>query len=339
MPVAIENDVALKPYNTFGVDARAAHFARVASADMLAELLQDSRVRDLPRRVLGGGSNVLFTRDFDGLVIKIEVPGLDRLGVQGERHLVRVGAGENWHSTVERLLALDLPGLETLALIPGNVGAAPIQNIGAYGIELAERFDSLLAFDTESGGSVSLDATHCAFGYRDSLFKRAPGRYIILAVTVALPVEWQPVMRYADVESELKARGCAPPTPRDLFNAVVAIRRRKLPDPAQIGNAGSFFKNPIVPRAVRDQLREKFPSLVNYDIGGGRCKLAAGWLIEACGLKGRARGGAAVYERQALVLVNRGDATGSDILGLAREVQEAVRRRFGILLEPEPEIL
>jgi UDP-N-acetylmuramate dehydrogenase len=335
----IETNVSLRPYNTFGVEAKAAHFARVSSLAQLAELLQLPRVRGLPRRVLGGGSNMLFTRDFEGLIIKLDIMGLEPLGAHGDRHLVRAGAGENWHATVERLQSQGLPGLENLALIPGNVGAAPIQNIGAYGLELAERFESLQAFDTESGTSVTLDATQCAFGYRDSAFKRTPGRYIVLGVTLALPIEWRPVIGYADVASELKVRRCERPAPHDVFDAVVAIRRRKLPDPIEVGNAGSFFKNPIVPRAVRDQLRDRFPSLVNYDIGGGRCKLAAGWLIETCGLKGRSRGAAAVYEKQALVLVNRGGATGSDILALAREVQDVVRQRFGIDLEPEPEIL
>ena len=339
MPVSIEGNVSLRPFNTFGVEAIAARFARVSNAEQLAELLQHPTVRDLPKRVLGGGSNVLFTRNFDGLIVKIDIAGLERLDTVAGRHRVRVGAGENWHSTVERLQAQGLPGLENLALIPGNAGAAPIQNIGAYGVELAERFDSLRAFDMESARCLTLDSTQCAFGYRDSVFKRVPGRYIVLGVTLALPVEWQPVIGYADVENELKARHCARPAPADVFDAVVAIRRRKLPDPAQIGNAGSFFKNPIVPRAMRDQLREKFPSLVSYDIGGGRCKLAAGWLIDACGLKGRTRGGAAVFERQALVLVNRGGATGSDILALACEVQDVVRRQFGVTLEPEPEIL
>ena len=335
----IEEGVSLRPYNTFGVEAKASHFARVASAGELAELLQQPRVRGLPRHVLGGGSNVLFTKDFEGLVIRIEIAGVEHLGPRDGSHHVRVGAGENWHATVERLQSQQLPGLENLALIPGNVGAAPIQNIGAYGVELAERFDALRAFDTTSGEYTTLDAAACAFGYRDSLFKRSPGRYVVLDATLALPRDWRPVTGYADVESELRARGIGNPAPRDIFDAVVSIRRRKLPDPAEIGNAGSFFKNPVVPRAVRDQLREKFPSLVSYDIGGARCKLAAGWLIEACGLKGATRGRAAVYEKQALVLVNRGGATGSEILDLAREVQQTVQRRFGVLLEPEPEIL
>jgi UDP-N-acetylmuramate dehydrogenase len=339
MPARIESNVSLRPYNTFGVEARAAHLVRVASVEELIGLVEDPHWRSMPRLVLGGGSNVLFTGDYDGLVIRIEIMGIEVLGPQAGQHRVRIGAGENWHATVERLLARDLPGLENLALIPGNIGAAPIQNIGAYGVELAERFESLDAYDSSSHTKVTLDAEQCRFGYRDSVFKQEPGRYVVLDVTLALPVEWRPVAGYADVENELKARQCVDPRPRDVFDAVVAIRRRKLPDPAVIGNAGSFFKNPIVPRATRDQLRERFPSLVSYDIGGGRCKLAAGWLIDACGLKGHARGQAAVYEKQALVLVNRGGATGQEVLDLAREVQERVRQKFGVALEPEPAIV
>jgi len=336
MPPVIESDVSLQPYNTFGVAARAAHFVRIRSAAELAELLADARWRSAPRLVLGGGSNVLITRDFDGLVMLMAIPGIDVLGEDGEVARVRVGAGEDWHRTVERLLAQGLPGLENLALIPGSAGAAPIQNIGAYGVELAERFESAEVWDTATGEHATLAAEACRFGYRDSVFKHEPGRYIVLAITLALPRAWRPVAGYAELAAELRTRGIEQSQPRDVFDAVVAIRRRKLPDPAVIGNAGSFFKNPIVPRAQRDALRDRYPSLVSYDIGGGRCKLAAGWLIETAGLKGAARGAAAVYEKQALVLVNRGGATGAEILALSQEVQQRVQRQFGVALEPEP---
>ena len=340
MHVHVERDVSLKPFNTFGVDVRAAHFARISSPSELQELLDDPSYADYPRLVLGGGSNLLFTRDFDGLVLKIEIAGVERLGRDGESEQVRVGAGENWHGTVERLLGEGLPGLENLALIPGQVGAAPIQNIGAYGVELAERFARLEAWDVAARTIVTLDTEACRFAYRDSIFKREPaGARIILGITLALPTSWQAVTGYADVAAELRARNVACPSARDVFDAVVAIRRRKLPDPVAIGNAGSFFKNPVIGRDQRNALIEKFPSMVSYDIGGARCKLAAGWLIEACGLKGQVRGRAAVYERQALVLVNRGGATGAEILALAREIQDKVQARFGIALEPEPSIL
>jgi UDP-N-acetylmuramate dehydrogenase len=340
MAAAIETGVSLRTLNTLGVEARAAFFASVRDVDQLRDALADPRVADLPRLILGGGSNILFARDFDGLVVKIDIPGYARIGDDGAHSLVRVGAGESWHDTVARLLDDGLPGLENLALIPGSVGAAPIQNIGAYGLELSERLQAVEVFDPASGALDSLDVAACRFGYRDSIFKREPpGARIVVGVTLALPSQWTAVAGYADVENELKARGVTRPTARDVFDAVVAIRQRKLPDPRQVGNAGSFFKNPVVPRAQREELIDRFPSLVSYDIGGGRFKLAAGWLIEACGLKGAVRGRAGVYPRQALVLVNLGGATGTEILALAREVQEAVRARFGIELEPEPNVV
>lgn len=340
MPVTVENNVSLARFNTFGVEARAAHFATVRSAEELGALLDQPNLASMPRLVLGGGSNLLLTRDFDGLVIKMAVRGVEHLGRAGSVVRVRVGAAENWHATVERLLADGLPGLENMALIPGEVGAAPIQNIGAYGVELAERFVELEAWDVAQRRPVTLDAEACHFGYRDSVFKHEPaGERVILSVTLALPLEWQAIVGYGDVAAELRVRKLEHPTAREVFDTVVAIRRRKLPDPAVIGNAGSFFKNPVVAREVRNALIEKFPSLVSYELGGARCKLAAGWLIEASGMKGAVRGRAAVYEKQALVLVNRGGATGAEILALAREVQERVQQRFGILLEPEPTIL
>jgi UDP-N-acetylmuramate dehydrogenase len=330
----------LRELNSFGVDARARFFCRVRGADELAALAAEPKLAVLPRLVLGGGSNLLLTRDFDGLVIKVEVPGLLELGEADGAWRIEVGAGENWHGTVERLLAMDRPGLENLALIPGNCGAAPIQNIGAYGLELAERFDSLLAWDFEARQLVRMSAAECDFGYRDSIFKRGlAGHRVVLGITLALPRQWHPVAGYADVAHELKARGSAQPGPRDIFDAVVAIRRRKLPDPAATGNAGSFFKNPIVTREQFRVLIAHHPSLVGYPLPGGRVKLAAAWLIDSAGLKGATRGRAGVYEKQALVLVNRGGATGAEILALAREVQEKVAEKFGIRLEPEPVIL
>ena len=231
-------------------------------------------------------------------------------------------------------------GLENLALIPGTVGAAPIQNIGAYGLEIAERLHSLRAWDRERDAVVTMAADQCGFGYRDSVFKQSfKGQRIILSVTLALPKRWQPVLGYAELERELKARSTASPSAVDIFDAVCAIRRRKLPDPSQLGNAGSFFKNPVVTREMRTDLIDRYPSLVSYALAGGRFKLAAGWLIEACGMKGASRGRAAVYDRQALVLVNRGGATGREILELAREVQARVADKFGVLLEPEAVIV
>jgi UDP-N-acetylmuramate dehydrogenase len=340
MLARLHEQYSLREFNSFGVEARARWFCRVRSADDLAALSADPRLAGLPRLVLGGGSNLLLTRDFDGLVIKVEVPGLRELGEAGDAWHLEIGAGENWHATVDRLLSMGRPGLENLALIPGNCGAAPVQNIGAYGLELAQRFDSLAAWDFASQRLVRMTAEECAFGYRDSLFKHAlAGRRLILSVTLALPKRWRPVEGYAEVARELRARGVVQPDARAIFDAVVAIRRRKLPDPTVIGNAGSFFKNPIVSRDEHQALSERYPSFVGYAQPGGRVKLATGWLIEAVGLKGATRGRAGVYEKQALVLVNRGGATGAEILALAREVQEKVAEAFGVWLDPEPVIV
>jgi len=333
-------DVSLAPYNTFGVAARARFLAHVASVEQLAQWLDCARARALPHLILGGGSNLLFTGDYEGLVLKIEFGGLRELEPDSQHWRIEVGAGEGWHATVERLLASERPGLENLALIPGLAGAAAVQNIGAYGLELCERFESLQAWDVEAQALCTMSAEQCGFGYRDSAFKRElAGRRVIVALTLALPRRWQPVTGYADLGHELAARGGERLEPRAVFDAVVAIRRRKLPDPATIGNAGSFFKNPIVTRERHGELIARHPSLVSYPLAGGRFKLAAGWLIEAAGLKGATRGRAGVYERQALVLVNRGGATGTEILALAREIQDKVAEKFGVRLEPEPVIV
>jgi len=340
MPLQVFENAPLRRFNTFGVDARARFLVRLATMDDLALLDTQPLLSGLKRLIVGGGSNLLLTGDFDGVVVKVDLPGRKTVGDTSDAWLVEVGAGENWHTTVEALLADALPGLENLALIPGQVGAAPIQNIGAYGLELAERFHSLRAWDFEQHRLVTMSLAECNFGYRDSTFKRdLASQRLITSVTLALPKRWEPIASYSDVASDLKHRGVAQPTGRDIFESVVAIRRRKLPDPAAIGNAGSFFKNPVVSREKHGELIARFPSLVGYALPGGRFKLAAGWLIDAAGLKGATRGRAGIYEKQALVLVNRGGATGAEILALAREVQDKVAERFGVALEPEPVIV
>jgi UDP-N-acetylmuramate dehydrogenase len=340
MPLEVFENAALRPFNTFGVDAKARFLVRIGSTDELAELDEHPLLSGLKRLIVGGGSNLLFVSDFDGVVVKIDLRGLQPIGETADAWLIEVGAGENWHATVEALLASDRPGLENLALIPGQVGAAPIQNIGAYGVELAERFHGLRVWDFEAHRAETLSLADCNFGYRDSVFKRdLTSRRLITSVMLALPKVWRAVAGYADVANELKHRGIADPAPRDIFDIVVAVRRRKLPDPSALGNAGSFFKNPVVSREKHGELIARFPSLVGYALPGGRFKLAAGWLIDAAGLKGATRGRAGIYEKQALVLVNRGGATGAEILALAREVQDKVAERFGVLLEPEPVIV
>jgi UDP-N-acetylmuramate dehydrogenase len=340
MPPELQPNASLRAFNAFGVQATAALLAQVEQESDLPQVLGDPRVAGRAQLVLGGGTNVLFVSDFPGLVIRIRLAGLQPAGQNDESWLFEVGAGMDWHDTVQALLRAGFAGLENLALIPGTVGAAPIQNIGAYGLEIAERLQSVRTWDCERQAVVSMDVSECEFGYRDSAFKhKYKGRRIVLSVTLALPKRWQPVLGYAELDRELKARSGEAPSAGAIFDAVCAIRRRKLPDPAQLGNAGSFFKNPVVSGAQRAELIGRFPSLVSYSLSGGRFKLAAGWLIEACGMKGASHGRAAVYDRQALVLVNRGGATGREILELAREVQARVADKFGVVLEPEAVIV
>jgi UDP-N-acetylmuramate dehydrogenase len=347
MPFILQERVSLKSFNTFGVDAQARWLARVESVEELQRLLADPRVRDLQRLILGGGSNVLFAGDYDGLVVQPCLRGIEELGERDGARLLRVAAGEPWAPLVEHLVRSGMPGLENLALIPGLTGAAPIQNIGAYGLELAERLHAVHVWDASAGAMLDVPVEQCDLGYRDSRFKRQmrePGArdravLIVLGITLRLPRPWTPVTGYAELERELAVRACARPNAGDIFEAVCALRRRKLPDPAQLGNAGSFFKNPIVGREQHAELIERFPSMVSYALAGGRYKIGAAWMIDACQLKGMTRARAGVYEGQALVLVNRGGASGRDILQLAREVQERVHNRFGIRLEPEVQIV
>jgi len=348
MPFILQERVSLKSFNTFGIDARARWLANVQDAQGLQQLLDDRRVRDLPRLVLGGGSNVLFAGDFDGLVIRVGPRGIDDRGEHDGARLIRVAAGEPWADLVEHLVRSGLPGLENLALIPGLAGAAPIQNIGAYGLELAERLHAVHVWDPVTCAVQDLAVEQCDLGYRDSRFKRQiraaavlgpQSLPVVLAITLRLPQPWSPVTAYAELERELAERDCTRPAAADIFEAVCSLRRRKLPDPARLGNAGSFFKNPIVGREQHAGLIERFPSIVSYPLAGGRFKIGAAWMIEACLLRGMTRSHAGVYEGQALVLVNRGGATGADILQLAREVQERVHLRFGIELEPEVQIV
>jgi UDP-N-acetylmuramate dehydrogenase len=339
-PPWLETDVSLKAFNTFGLPATARRLVRIRADADVRRLLDSKEVGLAPKLVLGGGSNLVLTRDVDGVVVKVEVQGLRLVEEQRDAWIVEAGAGMNWHDVVEATLAAGWPGLENLALIPGSVGAAPVQNIGAYGVELAERFDSLDGVDLVTGRGVTLSRSMCAFDYRDSVFKHVlAGKTVITRVRFRLPRPWRPVLGYLELERKVAETGIGSPTPRQVFDWVCAIRRAKLPDPSTLGNAGSFFKNPIV---TEDQCRDiigREPHLVHYPMPDGSFKLAAGWLIEACGWKGKTIGRAGVYEKQALVLVNRGDAIGAEVVTLARAIQESVYGRFGIRLEPEPVVV
>ena len=332
-----QSGVSLRPFNTLGIAATARFLLPVHAVEDLRAVRADPALGALPRLVLGGGSNLLFTHDFDGLVLHMRGTGIAIVGETGDAVLVRAAAGESWHGLVAWTLAQGLGGLENLSLIPGSVGASPIQNIGAYGSELKDCFHQLTAFDFATGELLTLDRAACEFGYRDSVFKHGlRDRAVILDVTFALPKQWQPNLRYAELAQEIAARGLRAPGAADIGAAVIAIRQRKLPDPALLGNAGSFFKNPVVPAALREALLARHPQMVSYAQGDGSYKLAAGWLIEQCGWKGRVMGAAGVYEKQALVLVNRGGASGGEIVALAEAIQRDVESRFGVRLEPEP---
>lgn len=331
----LQHDFSLRQLNSFGVDAKARAYVQIVTANMLSAIKK--MPTDTPRLVLGGGSNILLTGDFPGLVLHMCNKGIGIVSQDDIATHVCVAAGESWHQFVLWTLAHGLAGLENLSLIPGSVGAAPIQNIGAYGVEVKDYVQSLRAFDFETGETMTLGRSDCAFGYRDSLFKHAlRDRVVILDVTFALPRRWQPNISYVDVAHELAVRQCIAPTARDISDAVIAIRTRKLPDPAVIGNAGSFFKNPVVPASQHDALLATSPNLVSYLQPDGGYKLAAGWLIDQCGWKGRSLGPVGVYEKQALVLVNRGGASGREIAEFANLIQADVKARFGVMLEPEP---
>lgn len=330
----------LTPFNSFGLPGRAQHLLRVESVGQLSAALAAPELAALPRTLLGGGSNVIVSGDIEGLVLQVAIRGREVLAREGRSILVRAGAGESWHAFVEWTLAQQAYGLENLALIPGSVGASPIQNIGAYGVEAGERIETVECFDFATRASFSLSGRECAFGYRDSCFKhRLAGRVLVTAVTFRLDAEPAPRYAYADLRHELEQRGCTMPTPQDVFDAVCTVRQRKLPDPARIGNAGSFFKNPLVDAALAARLRGEYPELVAYAQADGRVKLAAGWLIERCGWKGRRLGPVGVYDRQALVLVNHGGATGAEVLALAAAIRADVEARFGVTLEQEPVVL
>ena len=344
--MVLEENVSLRPYNTFGLDVQARYFARFASADELRELLQLPQVQAADKLILGGGSNLLFTRNFGGVVLKNEIRGLEILSEDGDTNtaLVRAGAGESWHGMVEYALDQDLSGIENLSLIPGTVGAAPLQNIGAYGAELRDTFDHLEAVEISTGALRVFAADACGFGYRESVFKNAlKNQFVVTAVVLRLHRQARPNVRYGAITDTLAELGImGEPTAQDVSRAVVHIRRAKLPDPAQIGNAGSFFKNPEISQARFDHLKSQYPDLPGYPVPGG-VKVPAGWLIERAGWKGLRRGAGAgthgVHARQALVLVNHGGATGSEIWALANEIIAAVQQQFAIELHPEVNIL
>jgi UDP-N-acetylmuramate dehydrogenase len=329
-----QKNVSLLPFNSFHLEANAAELVSVKSIDELKNMLDYPG--SAPLLVLGGGSNILLTRNVEGLVLKIAIGGIDEVKEDNTHIYVRAGAGENWHEFVQYTMKRNWGGLENLSLIPGNVGATPIQNIGAYGVELKDVFYELEAYDRRGKKVYTFGVNDCQFGYRDSIFKSAEkGRYIILNVTFIL--NKVPVLKtsYGAIREELKKMGVQSPTIRDISEAVIKIRRSKLPDPSDIGNAGSFFKNPVVDQKLFLSISAKYPDMPAYPHEDQSVKLAAGWLIEQCGWKGYRKGDAGVHKDQALVLVNYGKATGKEIFELSEKVAASVQKKFGIVLERE----
>lgn len=331
-----EENVSLKPYHTFGLEVKARYFARFHTISELTELVSLARRELWTPLLLGGGSNVLFLQDFEGLVLLNQIKGISESTTPEGKIRITAGAGESWNDLVNYCVDRGYGGIENLALIPGTCGAAPIQNIGAYGVELRDSFHSLEALHLQTLETRTFNRDECSFGYRNSFFKeKGKGLYCITSITLELSPH--PVIHnsYAALREELAHQGIEAPTLRDIRDAVVRIRTSKLPDPAAIGNAGSFFKNPEVDTAVWERIRESWPNVVSYPVSPGRVKLAAGWLIEQAGWKGYRDGAIGVHEKQALVLVNYGGGKGMDIADLAHRIQHSVRSRFGILLEPE----
>jgi UDP-N-acetylmuramate dehydrogenase len=333
----IQTNKNLKEYNTFGISVKAEMFAVFSSIEELKQIL--SFRNDKKLLVLGGGSNLLLTKDFDGLVIKNEIKRFEVIEETASEVIVESGAGENWHEFVLNCIDKGFGGIENLSLIPGSVGASPMQNIGAYGVEIKDVFESLSAFHIASGEIHYFDKTKCEFGYRESIFKnKVKGEYIILTVTFRLTKNPTINSSYGAINEQLKVMGIQVPTIKELSAAVIAIRQSKLPDPKIIGNAGSFFKNPTVEIALLEQIQKNYPDIPNYPAENGR-KLAAGWLIEKAGWKGKTLGNYGVHKLQALVLVNYGKCTGKEIFDLSSQIIQDVFEKFGVLLEREVNIL
>ena len=336
----IEKNISLKSYNTFGIDVKAKFFSEIYDESQLKEILSFEEYKLLPKLILGGGSNVLLTKDFDGLVLKISIPGIEIVSENDEMVIVRAGAGEIWHKLVLFCVEKNYGGIENLSLIPGTVGAAPMQNIGAYGQELKAVFDNLNGVYIDDSQSAIYKKDECKFAYRDSIFKNElKDKFIITYVTIRLSKN--PVINtsYGNLKSELDKLGYNHIGIKEVSEVISKIRQSKLPDPAVIGNAGSFFKNPEVSEEKFNQLKENFNEIIGFKLGNGKVKVPAGWLIESCGWKGKKVGNTGSHAKQSLVLVNYGNATGEEVLNLAKEIKKSVLNKFGIELKEEINII
>jgi UDP-N-acetylmuramate dehydrogenase len=335
----IEQNISLKPYHSFGCQVAASYFTRITEAAAIPKCIEWSKAQNIPLLFIGAGSNLLFTKDVNALVAKVEISGIKKIEETATKVILSVGAGENWHHFVSYCVQKSWGGIENLSLIPGTVGASPIQNIGAYGVEVQEVIDSVTAYDTMEGKWVELKNKDCAFEYRNSIFKKEKGRFIIATVNFIL--QKQPKLRtdYGAIRDALHEKGIKHPNLESMANVIIQIRSGKLPNPKQLGNAGSFFKNPTISKENFEQLKEKFPSIVAYPIADTTYKVAAGWLIESCEWKGTRKGNVGCYDKQALVLVNYGEATGQEIFDFSEEIIQSVYLKFGILLEREVNII
>ena len=333
-----QHDYPLAPHTTFGLPARAAHYIELTDSGDLPEICRLPEFDAATVCWLGGGSNVLFMQDFPSLVVRMATRGIRELERTPDSVLLEAQAGENWHGFVQSSLHMELGGLENLSLIPGTVGASPVQNIGAYGVEVKDRIHSVRCFDVQSQEWCELSNAECRFAYRDSIFKHeGRQRYVITSVVFRLDTQFVPNVKYGDLAQVLAEQcGGRTPTAQDVAQAVCAIRRSKLPDPTVLGNVGSFYKNPLVDAAHAQTLLAQYPQMPHYPQPDGRVKLAAGWLIDQCGLKGKTIGGAAVHDKQALVLVNKNRATAADVRALSDEICRIVAQRFAVDLQPEP---
>jgi UDP-N-acetylmuramate dehydrogenase len=336
----LENNKSLKAFNTFGINAHCKLFTVARNGDDIKAFIRDKALNNQPWLILGGGSNVLFTEDFNGLVIKNELKGIEIVEESSAHARLKIMSGEVWHQVVLFAVERGLGGIENLSLIPGTAGAAPMQNIGAYGVELEQVFESLEAINLETGEIENFNREQCRFGYRESIFKHeARGKYFILSITLDLKKKSILHTEYGAIQEVLKEEGISDPTIKDVSQAVISIRQSKLPNPTELGNAGSFFKNPEIEPSHYQKLKKDYPAMPGYEVENGKIKVPAGWLIEQCGWKGKRVGNTGSHARQALVLVNYGGASGKEIIRLARDIQASVHAKFGIDINPEVNII
>jgi len=336
----IKKNISLQKHNTFGINASAKYSAKIESIDELKELIDDKRYKKEKNFILGGGSNILLLNDFDGLVIRNRIKGIDIIDENPDHIWLKVGAGEVWHDLVINAVESNLGGIENLSLIPGRMGAAPMQNIGAYGVELTSVFEELTAVHRNSGETVIFSNKDCAFGYRESVFKnKLKDQFIICDVTMKLSKHPEFNVSYGAILKTLEEQQVKDLSVKAISDAVIKIRSGKLPDPKVLGNSGSFFKNPIVPKSLLDDIEQEYPEVPNYPATEGKVKLAAGWLIEKAGWKGKRIGDAGTYEKQALILVNHGEATGEELWEHAEKIRKSVKEKFDVLLQAEVNLI